>query len=297
MSTVARSWSVRLLLRCRNGRGHRIQGSKAVVAFVVTACLLWPAFAQPGTSGSSESANRDKARQVLAATIEALGGTRWLNLRTLRTEGNTAPFFQGRPTGQTQSVTVTTAIPDQQRFDIGRKARVVQIYSGDHAWEITYKGKKALSKEKAADYRRWHDHSLGVVLREWYADPATMMLYDGASAVERHSVDKITLIRTARDAPSNDASATDAVTLAISTETHLPLRLSFEWRDPRFGDKNLSIVEYDNYEHVDGMATAFTITRTVNGETVWQRFLKSVAFNGTYPGDFFNPDAAAARLQ
>jgi len=47
-------------------------------------------------------------------------------------------------------------------------------------------------------------------------------------------------------------------------KTHLPLRRSFEWRDPVFKDKNLDAEEYDDYHTFDGIPTPFTITRFKN---------------------------------
>jgi hypothetical protein len=244
-----------------------------------------PLLAQTGQP--SAAANQAKASQIISAAVQTLGGEKWLHLRTVRSEGSTASFYQGAPTGQVQDVTVTTELPQKQRFDFGKKGEVVQIYSGGKVQEITYKGVKELPKAKAADYRRWRDHSLGCMLREWYGRPGTILLYDGPATVERHMAEKVTLI-----GPENQA-----VTVEISTETHLPLRLSFQWRDPRFSDKSVSTVEFDNYEHIDGFAVPFTVTRTVNGETVWQRFLNKIEYNPRLPKDTFDPKAIADHLK
>lgn len=268
--------------------GGRLRGTLFVAEIILPILFVLrsaPLLAQTGQP--SAAANQAKASQIISAAVQTLGGERWLHLRTVRSEGSTASFYQGAPTGQVQDVTVTTELPQKQRFDFGKKGEVVQIYSGGKVQEITYKGVKELPKAKAADYRRWRDHSLGCVLREWYGRPGTILLYDGPATVERHMAEKVTLI-----GPENQA-----VTVEISTETHLPLRLSFQWRDPRFSDKSVSTVEFDNYEHIDGFAVPFTVTRTVNGETVWQRFLNKIEYNPRLPKDTFDPKAIADRLK
>ena len=107
---------------------------------------------------------------------------------------------------------------------------------------------------------RWQRHSLRRVLDRWIGDPETVVLDQGTEQVERHLAEKFTLMNATHG----------AVALDVDAENHLPLRLSFEWRDPRFHDTNVDSVEFDNYHRVDGVATPFTVTRTHNGEIVEQ---------------------------
>ena len=276
MSMAARCWW-----------GSSSASARVVFAASLVVLLLGPAVCTAHAAGTIDSANQKKAQQVLDATIQALGGQAWLNLRTMRSKGKTAAFFQGNPTGVVAVTTETTALPDQQRIDFAPKGRVVQIYTAHQGWEITYKGKKDLTPRQMETYRRWRDHSLGVALRRWYADPTTILIDDGQTLVERRLADKVTLI------DRNN----DAITLEVDTETHLPRRLSFTWRDPKFHDKNLDAVEYDNYQLVDGIATPFTTTRTHNGETVRQRYVLRMDYNIVLRKGLFNPDLAAEHLR
>lgn len=284
MSTAVRFWWASLPAGwCCQRRRQPRQNCRIAAAWLPLFCLLWPTLllAQPVAA-----TNQNKAHQVLESAIQALGGQAWLDLRTIRTKGQMAAFFQGAPTGVLSDTTESTVLPDRQRIDLAN-GKVIQIYTGGHAWEITYKGKKPLSGTQMEDYLRWRDHSLGVALRRWFRDPGTILMDEGPSQVNRRVTEKIKLID-----PANDA-----VTLEIDAESHLPLRLSYEWRDPRFHDKNLDTVEYDNYQRVDGIAMPFTVTRMRNGETVGQSFLRSVQYNLALPKDFFNPDIAAAHLK
>ena len=42
----------------------------------------------------------------------------------------------------------------------------------------------------------------------------------------------------------------------MDTQTHLPLRRTFQWRDPVYKDKNLDAEEYDDYHTIDGISHA-----------------------------------------
>lgn len=280
MSMAGRSWSAKPPRHWRVGK-----------AWLALVCMLWTPLSRAQATDAIASANQQKAHAVLAATIQALGGLAWLHLRTSRSQVRIASFFQGTPTGEVSEATVAVELPSadltsKQRIDLD-KGHVVQIFSGGTGWEITYKGKKSLPAEKLESYLRWRKNSLGTVLREWYENPATVLMDQGPSQIERQPVEKITLIN----------SANDAVTLDVDTDTHLPLRLSFDWRDPQFHDKNLDAVEYDNYHRIDGIATPFTMTRTHNGEIVYQRFLLRVEYNVALRNDLFDPDQAAAHLK
>jgi hypothetical protein len=273
MSTAVRSWSARTF------------------TLATIASCLGPSLLSSQVTDSIAQANQRQARALLAETVQALGGQAWLHLRTSRCRVRLASFFQGTPTGDVADAILTSQLPDKQRVDLD-KGRVVQIFSGSSGWEITYKGKKNLSAEKVEEHRRWQKHSLHTVLDQWYGDPSTALIDEGASQVERRPAEKIMLIH-----PGKDGSANDAATLEIDAGTHLPLRLSFSWRDPQFHDKNVDAVEYDNYHRIDGVATPLTVTETHNGEIVHQTYGLQVEYNIDLPGNLFDPGYAAAHLK
>ncbi len=83
----------------------------------------------------------------------------------------------------------------------------------------------------------------------------------------------------------------------MDAQTHLPLRRTFQWRDPLYKDKNDESEEYDDYHAVAGVATPFTITRFHNGDMTNQRFLYRAAYNSGLPDSMFDPDATAGRIK
>lgn len=242
---------------------------------------------QGNSANQGDAANQEKAHQVLDATIQAIGGDAWVHLQSIRTKGRLAGFYQGNPTGSLIDYTEYVQVPDKTRIEFTKKGNFVHIFDGDQAWEITYKGKVDLPKKQHDAYLRWQAHSLRVALVEWYRDPTTILIYDGQTSVERHLADKVTLIN----------KQNDDITLEMDAQSHYPLQLSFDWRDPIYHDKNHDHEEYDNYQMVDGIATPFNLTRYHNGEMTSQNYILGAVYNVPLRDGLFDPDMTAKHLR
>jgi hypothetical protein len=164
---------------------------------------------------------------------------------------------------------------------------VVQLYVGRTGMEVTYKGKAALPQEQVDDFLRRRDHSIETVIKSWLNDPATILVYEGQRLAERHLADQVTLI----------SAQNEAVTIQMDTQTHLPLRRIFQWRDPLYKDKNTDAEEYDDYHLVDGLPTAFNITRFKNDDMVRQMYLDRVNYNQDVAPDLWDVNAAERRIK
>lgn len=257
----------------------------AAVALLLASLSGVPVKAQ--APDNDATVNQQKARAVLEEMVAALGGQRWLNISTTMLEGRTSGFYQGKPTGDIANYTQYSQFPDQTRIEIGKKRNVVEIFSGEEGWEVTYRGKRTLPRDQVDDFLRRRDHSIEAAARVWMKDPKTILLYDGQSLVERHLADQVTLIN----------SENDSITIQTDAETHLPLRRTWQWRDPVYQDKDTDSEEYDDYHVVDGIPTPFDVTRYHNGDMTNQRFLYRAAYNVPLPPDAFDPDATAAKIK
>ena len=258
-------------------------GPKRIVCLLVMVLSLHPL----GAQDADADANQKKARATLDAMVAALGGQRWLTLTSRMQQGRTSGFYQGKPTGATSEFYEIQKFPDQTRIELGKKRDVLEIISGDQAWEVTYKGKKELPKDQVHELLRRRNHSIETAMRVWLKDPRTVLIYGGQNLVERHLADQTTLIN----------SENDSITIQSDAETHLPLRRSYQWRDPLYKDKNTDAEEYDDYHVVEGLPTAYTLTRYHNGDMTNQRFLFHAAYDVPLTPDMFNPDQAAAKIK
>ncbi len=240
--------------------------------------------AQPA---SAQDPDTQKARGLLQQMIKALGGDAWLHAPGYQLIGRTSGFYQGKPTGAITDFWDYHAQPDRERIELGKKRQVYQIFFGDEGWEVTYRGKRALPPEDIADYLRRRAHSVEAAARVWMKDPEALYLYGGQETVERHLADKITIL----------SANNDNLTLELDASSHLPVRRSFEWRDPLYKDKNEEAEEYDDFHAFQGISTPFNVTRFHNGDMTNQRFLYNVVYGGAIPPSMFDVDAAAAKLK
>lgn len=230
--------------------------------------------------------NAQQARAALDAMVKALGGDAWLNMQSREMEGRTAAFYQGKPSGATTEYWEFHAWPDKDRIEYTKHRDVVQIYTGREGWEVIYSGKKPLPKDQVEEYLRRRDHSIETVVKTWLKDPNSILIYEGQQLAERHLADQVTVI----------SAQNESVTIQMDSQTHLPLRRTFQWRDPVYKDKNEDAEEYDNYRDVDGFPTPFNTTRFKNGDMVNQRFLFHAHYNQPLPSDAFDVDATASHI-
>jgi len=231
--------------------------------------------------------NARQARAALDAMVKALGGDAWLNQKIRMRQGHAAIFYHGVPDLGTTKFWEFHVWPDHDRIEYTEHRDVVQFYMGHAGSEVTYKGKAALPQEQVDDFVRRRDHSIETAVKLWLNDPKTILIYEGQRLAERHLADQVTLI-----SPQNEA-----ITIQMDTQTHLPLRRTFEWRDPVYKDKNLDAEEYDDYHVVDGLPTPFSISRFKNEEMIRQQYLDKVVYNQELPADFWSVEAAERRIK
>lgn len=250
------------------------------------AVLAMPA-SRAQAADDAAAQNAQKARVALDAMVQAMGGDAWLNLKNSMEEGHVAAFFHGQPDLGTTEIWQFHAWPDRDRVEVTKHRDVVEFYLGRDGWEVTFRGKKPMQKDLLDDFLRRRDHSIETAIKVWLKDPRTILVYEGKTMTERHMSEQVTLI-----SPQNES-----VTIQMDTETHLPLRRSFQWRDPIYKDKNTDAEEYDDYHTIDGLPTAFSITRFKNDEMVRQYYVTKVEYNRQLPDDFWDADAAAKRIK
>jgi hypothetical protein len=268
----------------------------AVVAILAVSPRIWgqareiPSAAPTPMTGTPEQ----QGKKLLDEMVYALGGPAWLDRHNVQVWGRTAQFFQGQPNGvgveytgwrRYQTATQVGAerigfLTDKSMILPGKKIDVIQLWINGQGYELTFKGRTDIPKEIVADYDRRVKHSIESVMKDWITAPGVMILSEGTAIVDRRVVDKVTVL----------SADNDAVTIEMDATTHLPTKRSFKWRNEQFKDLDEDAETYDDYHLVDGLPTAYNITRYKNGEIVNQRFLTKVMYNQDLSPDLFNPD-------
>ncbi len=238
-------------------------------------------------------------RVLLDQMVEAMGGQAWLNRSTMTMLGRTAQFFRSQPTGvvveyQAFRQLPTATRPELERIEFitdksmllpGKKRDVVQVWTADNGYELTYKGTNPLPKEQVEDYLRRRQHSLEDVVERWLKAPGVAVVSEGSTMVNRRLADRVTVL----------SANNDAVTFDLDQTTHLPMSRTFEWRNQQFQDHDEDREDYDDWHPIEGIPTALTMTRYRNGDMVSQRFLTKVEYNKPLGAEVFDPGTGLKR--
>src|ERR1700733_7195785 len=243
-----------------------------------------PSTPEPGKSAAApaipmDQENAHKAKAVIDQGIQALGGQTFLTLRDREQQGRGYSFHHGRPNGGGAIFWSFTQFPDKERVELTKERDVAELYVGNKAWEITYKGPHPIEQKDLDDYLRQRRFSLDTVLRTWVNDPSVVLLFEGFAIAAQHPSTQVTLIN----------SKDESVTLYFDNDTHLPVKKSFSWRDPVDRQKNIEDEVYENYRQVSGVMAPYNLTRYFNGDMTNQRFLNSVTINQRLDEAMFDP--------
>ncbi len=225
--------------------------------------------------------NAAKAKSIIEQGIAALGGQTYLTIRDRESQGRGYGFHSGRPTGGGGVFWSFAEFPDKERVELTKERDIAELYVGKKAWEITYKGPHPIEQKDLDDYLRRRRFSLETVLRSWVNDPGVVLLFEGNAIAAQHPAFRVTLIN----------SENESVSLYFDVDTHLPVKKTFEWRDPVDRQKNLEEEVYENYRPVSGIMAPYNLTRYFNGDMTNQRFLNSVTINQELDQIMFDPNS------
>ncbi len=234
---------------------------------------------KPATNIADE--NVRKAKALIQQALEALGGPAYLSIRDREQQGRLYGFHHGRSSGNGVLFWSFSEFPDKERIEITKERDVAQLYVGNKGWELTYKGAHALEEKDLSEYLRRRQFSLDTLLRTWFNDPGVVLLYDGDIIAAQHSALQVTFIN----------SKNESVALDFDADTHLPIKKSFEWRDPVDRQKNLEEEVYENYRLVGGVMVPYNITRLFNGDMASERFIFNVTLNQGLDQTMFDPNS------
>jgi hypothetical protein len=258
---------------------HGAGGQTASVA----APVLPQAASQSAGSASANPAdeNTRKAKALIDQAIQALGGPAYLNIRDREQQGRGYTLHHGRPTSNGVQFWSFSQFPDKERVELTKDRDVAELYVGNKGYEITYKGVHPIEEKDLVDYLRRRRFSLDTVLRTWVNDPGVMFLYEGFAIAAQHPALRVTLIN----------AKNESVTLYFDVDTYLPVKKTFEWRDPVDKQKNVEEEVYENYKRIGGVMAPYNITRYFNGDMAGERFLFSVTVNQGLNPAMFDPNS------
>ena len=269
--------------------------SRILVVILLVAAAVAQTAPPTKPASAPEDENSRKARTFIDQTIKALGGEAYLNAKTKGEEGRYFTFYHGQSRGVGIAFGLYTKFPDKQRLEILKvksyhfllfsvggiaskdKSDIVVIHNADKAYEVTFKGTAKEDPKITTAYIRRREHSIDEVLRRWINEPGVAFFYEGQVVAAEKPAEQVSVTN----------AKNDSVTLYLDVTTHLPIKTSYTWRDPEDKFRNTEEEIFDNYKPVAGIMTPHSVTRYLNGDMSYQKFLNEVVFNNDLPDNLF----------
>jgi hypothetical protein len=235
--------------------------------------------APPRTAMSAAQISPD-ARALLDHTIQALGGSAFLNFKTMRTEGRAFSIMDGVAAG---FVTYDSIVeyPDKRRlsYGMGKSKAVTLINNGDQGWEIDRYGLIEQSEKQISSWEIASRYSLENLLRLRAHEAGVLVLPGGQDFVENFPASILDII---------DARQVE-VKLYVNSVTYLPLRAVYRVQNPETHDWDEYADVYSDYHLISGIHTPMHLVRYVNDERVAETFRDSAQYNETCSPSMFGP--------
>lgn len=210
-----------------------------------------------------------KAKELLQATIQALGGDAYLNVRDVTCTGRLSQFgHSGELTGYEKFIDYSI-LPDKDRTENLPKRNLIEVSNGDHGWVLDRGGVTDTPEDAIAENRNNLQQDLDYLLRHRLTEPGMILRYSGPDVVDLKEAEWVELTD----------SEGHTIRIALDKYTHLPIRKVVVTRDPSSRLRTEVVEYYSNYHPFQGIQTPFQITRERNGLKVFQVFFDDCKYN------------------
>lgn len=263
---------------------------------VPMALMLCVGFACSGLHAQTTFASDPRAKKAIDDAVEALGGRSFLNMRDRVEMGRAYSFYRDKISGLSIATIYTQYfdIPaDQTSQKLGVREREVfgkneefgyVLFREDGAWEVTYKGPSEMDQEKVDSNLRTTLNDILYFLRMRLKEPGVTFDWKGSDVIENQPVDIVDVI-------DNDNRV---ITVNFNKDTHLPVKETWVWHDPKTHERNEEVTRYSIYREDNGVQWPQQITRERNGEKKYQIFSETVWIDAHLPDAIFEKPTGPA---
>ncbi len=243
--------------------------------------MLFSFFIPGGTAvRAQDEKSESKARAVIAASIEAMGGEVYLNVAQVVSHGRYFAFRKGRK-AFARFHDWTEYDPVKWRFQRGKgKHQNVQIFNLElgKAWALEGEDYvEDIPEEAVQDFRRSAKKDIDIILRKRLNEEGMNLYYYAPDDVSgTGDVEAVEFLD----------STNDSLVVFFDTKTHLPVKTETHNTD-RVGVRHKQEQEFSNWHVIQGINTALRHDVYVDGEIATQRFIEELTYNPTIPKEYF----------
>jgi hypothetical protein len=275
--------------RARRSRSHSVR-MKRWFALGFTFCLA------AGLGLSTRAAAQDdevlmpdqsaaKAKQILQAGIDALGGQSYLNVHDVTCTGNIGQFdHSGDVTGFGKFIDYSIP-PDKERQENLPKRNIIEVYNGNKGWVLDRGGVSEAPGSDLEEFQQDNLNDIDNILRHRIHETGMVFRYAGPDIVQLKQVDWVELT-------DNDNRV---IRIAFAQSTRLPIEETVETRDPKTQLAGQETDLFSDYHQVQGIQTAFQLERDRNNMKIFQAFFNSCDYNTGLADSLFTRESLEER--
>jgi hypothetical protein len=226
-----------------------------------------------------------KALQLIQKAIDALGGAKYLNVRTVTCTGKLGQFsHQGDLAGYEKFVDYAVP-PYKDRTENLPKRNIISIFDKDKGWILDRGGVADAPETDLAQFEEDIQKDIENVLRNRVHEHGMIVRYGGKDVVDLKEADWVELVD----------SENRTIRIAFARSNHLPIRKVVDTRDPKSQMKSEEVEYYSLFMPIDGIETPYQITRERNGKKVYQVFFDKCQYNADIPDSLFTKQSLEQR--
>ncbi|MEE8349068.1 MAG: hypothetical protein V3R94_05840 [Acidobacteriota bacterium] len=223
----------------------------------------------------------DKARDVIAAAIEAMGGQNYLGFKNYHRQGRYFIFDKRGRQGFSQFLDWTVLKPIKWRFQLGEgKRREVTIYNLElmEGWSLEGKNSvEEVSEKELMDFEKDVLRDIDVLLRSRVEEEGMHLYYYGSDEVTGSGeVEAVEFL----DATNS------SVVIFFDLQNHLPTKLETTVTNP-VGIRQKKETEFYNWHTIQGIHTPLRTDHFTDGEKSQQIFVEEISYNVAIPASHF----------
>ncbi len=223
---------------------------------------------------------QEKGRRLVEEAFEAIGGQRFLNIRTQVRAGRAYSFYNRQVQGQTR-ITIYDRFEPMQPNAAGDwlpvSRREVYTEKGDYyalflngkGYEITYRGAAPQPEDYMQRYRLASRRDIFFFLRYRREEPGLYYYHKGTEIVDNVACDAVDIV---------DVEG-EAITLYLRQSDRLPVQQLYLRRDPKtripYEEKSV----FGRYRPIGDAMLPWIIRRERDGERVFSLFAQSYEVN------------------
>jgi hypothetical protein len=265
--------------------------SLAIALFCLACLTSLPARAQElkPTPAPNVAPNDDKAEQIVQHAIEAMGGSAYLNARSVVGRGLFTPYREGQ--SDIPSTFVDYIVyPDRERTEFkGQTGKIIQTNTGDTGWlyDGASKSLKDMTKAQVDDFKRGIRASVDYLLRGFWRKDGAKLSYVGrreAGLARRNETVRLTYA---------DGFTVD---FEFGAKDYLPMKIQYK-RTNAEGEETAEEDRLAQHLKIAGVMAPFVIDHYSAGAQMSRINYQTVEFNSPIADTLFARPASVKAIK